>query len=109
MVFEDASVAVPFRARRLPVSAAAGSDGPRKFCIERSPDIHKLPVAHTWSVPWRTPRPRRRRCVYSRCHFPAPSYILSFNRIDLPPYTSFAMLESKLNTAIEETMGFGSE
>ena len=27
-----------------------GSDGPRKFCIERSPDINKLPVAHTWFV-----------------------------------------------------------
>ena len=33
----------------------------------------------------------------------------SFNRIDLPPYTSYAMLESKMTTAIEETMGFGSE
>ena len=40
---------------------------------------------------------------------PVDSSAHSFNRIDLPPYTSYAMLESKMTTAIEETMGFGSE
>ena len=39
--------------RRLAHSRArAGSDGPRKFCIERSPDVNKLPVAHTWYRAW---------------------------------------------------------
>ena len=33
----------------------------------------------------------------------------SFNRLDLPPYPSYAILEKKLNMSIGETMGFGAE
>ena len=33
----------------------------------------------------------------------------SFNRLDLPPYTNYEALVSKLTLAIEETMGFGVE
>jgi E3 ubiquitin-protein ligase NEDD4 len=33
----------------------------------------------------------------------------SFNRLDLPPYKSFDVLQSKLSMAVEETMGFGQE
>jgi hypothetical protein len=32
-----------------------------------------------------------------------------FNRVDLPPYTSFDMLYEKLVTAVEETSTFGIE
>lgn len=66
-----------------------GSDGPRKFTIERISDSERLPKAHTWYF----------------------NFILlrSFNRIDLPVYDSFETLDSKLTLAIEETMGFGQE
>jgi len=33
----------------------------------------------------------------------------SFNRLDLPPYKSYETLNSKLSTAVEETLGFGQE
>jgi hypothetical protein len=33
----------------------------------------------------------------------------SFNRLDLPPYKSIAILDAKLTMAIEETMGFAQE
>jgi len=36
-------------------------------------------------------------------------YQHSFNRLDLPPYPSYAILEKKLNMSIGETMGFGAE
>lgn len=57
-----------------------GSDGPRRFTIEKSGDPSQLPKSHT-----------------------------CFNRIDLPPYTSMEMMEQKLTLAVEETMGFGQE
>lgn len=57
-----------------------GSDGPRRFCIEKVGTPDKLPAAHT-----------------------------CFNRLDLPPYTSYEQLVEKLTTSIEETMGFGSD
>ncbi len=58
----------------------AGSDGPRRFTIERSGDVAALPKAHT-----------------------------CFNRIDLPTYPSKDVLEQKLLYAVEEGMGFGQE
>jgi hypothetical protein len=58
-------------------SALRGSNGPRKFCIERWGTCDALPRAHT-----------------------------CFNRLDLPPYTSFENLYDKLQLAIEETSGF---
>ena len=61
-------------------AALRGSNGPRKFCIEKWGSINALPRAHT-----------------------------CFNRIDLPPYTSFAMLFEKLSIAVEETSTFGIE
>ncbi|KAI6028340.1 hypothetical protein F5J12DRAFT_959304 [Pisolithus orientalis] len=57
-----------------------GSDGPRRFTIEKSGDPSQLPKSHT-----------------------------CFNRIDLPPYKDYASLEQKLTLAVEETVGFGQE
>ncbi|TGZ69680.1 hypothetical protein CRM22_003589 [Opisthorchis felineus] len=57
-----------------------GSSGHQLFCIERTGDETWLPRSHT-----------------------------CFNRLDLPPYTSFEQLKEKLQLAIEETRGFGQE
>ncbi|PPQ70016.1 hypothetical protein CVT26_013304 [Gymnopilus dilepis] len=68
---------------RVPVNGfkdLQGSDGPRRFTIEKSGDPSGLPRSHT-----------------------------CFNRLDLPPYTDYESLESKLLFAIEETEGFGQE
>lgn len=35
--------------------------------------------------------------------------LISFNRLDLPPYKSFDLLCAKLTLAIEETVGFSQE
>lgn len=61
-------------------AALRGSNGPRKFCIEKWGKVTSLPRAHT-----------------------------CFNRLDLPPYTTFEMLFEKLVTAVEETSTFGIE
>ncbi|KAI9566487.1 hypothetical protein HD554DRAFT_2116307 [Boletus coccyginus] len=68
---------------RIPVNGfkdLQGSDGPRRFTIEKSGDPSQLPKSHT-----------------------------CFNRIDLPPYKDYASLEQKLTLAVEETVGFGQE
>ncbi|KAI8891017.1 HECT-domain-containing protein [Backusella circina FSU 941] len=68
---------------RIPVNGfkdLQGSDGPRRFTIEKSGEVSQLPKAHT-----------------------------CFNRIDMPPYKSYEALVSKLTLAVEETMGFGQE
>ncbi|KAI1093152.1 HECT-domain-containing protein [Rostrohypoxylon terebratum] len=68
---------------RIPVNGfkdLQGSDGPRRFTIEKAGEIGNLPKAHT-----------------------------CFNRLDLPPYKSLEQLQGKLTTAVEETMGFGQE
>ncbi|KII88965.1 hypothetical protein PLICRDRAFT_159942 [Plicaturopsis crispa FD-325 SS-3] len=68
---------------RIPVNGfkdLQGSDGPRRFTIEKSGDPSQLPKSHT-----------------------------CFNRIDLPPYKDYASLEYKLTLAVEETVGFGQE
>lgn len=68
---------------RIPVNGfkdLQGSDGPRRFTIEKSGDPSQLPKSHT-----------------------------CFNRIDLPPYGDYASLEQKLTLAVEETVGFGQE
>lgn len=86
---------------RIPVNGfkdLQGSDGPRRFTIEKSGDPNQLPKSHT-----------------------------CFNRIDLPPYKDYATLEQKLTLAVEcvfcpprladldadvshrETVGFGQE
>ena len=68
---------------RIPVNGfkdLQGSDGPRRFTIEKSGEINQLPKSHT-----------------------------CFNRIDLPPYPSKEVLENKLVLAIEEGMRFGNE
>ncbi|GAB6021682.1 hypothetical protein CHUAL_004262 [Chamberlinius hualienensis] len=61
-------------------SALRGSNGPRKFCIEKWGKPSSLPRAHT-----------------------------CFNRLDLPPYPSFEMLYEKLLLAVEEGNTFGIE
>jgi len=68
---------------RVPVNGfkdLQGSDGPRRFTIEKSGDPQGLPRSHT-----------------------------CFNRLDLPPYEDYESLEKKLMFAIEETEGFGQE
>jgi len=68
---------------RVPVNGfkdLQGSDGPRRFTIEKSGDPNGLPRSHT-----------------------------CFNRLDLPPYEDYESLERKLRFAIEETEGFGQE
>lgn len=68
---------------RIPVNGfkdLQGSDGPRRFTIEKSGEDTQLPKSHT-----------------------------CFNRLDLPPYKTFEILNSKLVWAVEETVGFGQE
>ncbi|KAG1809007.1 hypothetical protein EV424DRAFT_1529068 [Suillus variegatus] len=68
---------------RVPVNGfkdLQGSDGPRRFTIDKSGDPSQLPRSHT-----------------------------CFNRIELPPYEDYESLEKKLTYAIEETEGFGVE
>ncbi|KAG8168790.1 hypothetical protein KVR01_001539 [Diaporthe batatas] len=68
---------------RIPVNGfkdLQGSDGPRRFTIEKAGEVNNLPKAHT-----------------------------CFNRLDLPPYKSLEQLQQKLTIAVEETMGFGQE
>lgn len=68
---------------RIPVNGfkdLQGSDGPRRFTIEKAGEPEQLPKSHT-----------------------------CFNRVDLPPYTDKESLAQKLTLAVEETMGFGQE
>ncbi|KAG2133811.1 uncharacterized protein EDB93DRAFT_1173568 [Suillus bovinus] len=68
---------------RVPINGfkdLQGSDGPRRFTIDKSGDPSQLPRSHT-----------------------------CFNRIELPPYQDYESLEKKLTYAIEETEGFGVE
>jgi len=61
-------------------AALRGSNGPRRFCVERWGRPTSLPRAHT-----------------------------CFNRLDLPPYVSPDQLMEKLLLAVEETSTFGIE
>eukprot|EP00047_Mylnosiga_fluctuans_P002681 m.225488 g.225488 ORF g.225488 m.225488 type:complete len:926 (-) comp11270_c0_seq1:199-2976(-) len=54
-----------------------GSDGPRKFCVQKIEDVSRLPSAHT-----------------------------CFNRLDLPEYPTEAMLRSQLLLAMGGAQGF---
>lgn len=68
---------------RVPVNGfkdLQGSDGPRRFTIEKAGECQHLPKSHT-----------------------------CFNRVDLPPYKDYAALVQKLSLAVEETVGFGQE
>lgn len=68
---------------RIPVNGfkdLQGSDGPRRFTIEKSGEEGQLPKSHT-----------------------------CFNRLDLPPYKTYEALNLKLLWAVEETVGFGQE
>lgn len=68
---------------RIPVGGfrdLQGSDGPRKFTIERANDTDALPRAQT-----------------------------CFNRLEIPPYKNTQILDQKLTFAIEETAEFADE
>ncbi|KAG2733205.1 hypothetical protein G9P44_004195 [Scheffersomyces stipitis] len=68
---------------RIPVNGfkdLQGSDGPRRFTIEKAGEPNQLPKSHT-----------------------------CFNRVDLPPYNDYESLKQKLTLAVEETVGFGQE
>jgi E3 ubiquitin-protein ligase NEDD4 len=85
---------------RIPVNGfkdLQGSDGPRRFTIEKAGEVNALPKSHTWYVSC----PRLQLTMLMLCR--------SFNRLDLPPYKSYELLNSKLSTAVEETLGFGQE
>ncbi len=57
-----------------------GSDGPRKFCVQRVDDISRLPSAHT-----------------------------CFNRLDLPEYPAMKILRDQLMLAMGGAQGFVGE
>lgn len=85
---------------RIPVNGfkdLQGSDGPRRFTIEKSGDPNALPKSHTWYVSYLSP-----------CEVKT-NRVCSFNRLDLPPYKTFEALDQKLSIAVEETVGFGQE
>lgn len=68
---------------RIPVNGfkdLQGSDGPRRFTIEKAGEPDALPKSHT-----------------------------CFNRVDLPIYKDYESLAHKLTLAVEETVGFGQE
>ncbi|KAF2872473.1 hypothetical protein BDV95DRAFT_569815 [Massariosphaeria phaeospora] len=68
---------------RIPVNGfkdLQGSDGPRRFTIEKAGEANQLPKSHT-----------------------------CFNRLDLPGYKTYEVLNNKLTIAVEETVGFGQE
>ncbi|GAA97867.1 hypothetical protein E5Q_04547 [Mixia osmundae IAM 14324] len=69
---------------RIPVNGfrdLQGSDGPRRFTIEKSGDaLTQLPKSHT-----------------------------CFNRLDLPPYTTLQQLDDRLTYSLENTIGFANE
>lgn len=68
---------------RIPVNGfkdLQGSDGPRRFTIEKAGESQQLPKSHT-----------------------------CFNRVDLPPYIGYDSMKQKLTLAVEETIGFGQE
>ncbi|AMD21038.1 HEL243Cp [Eremothecium sinecaudum] len=68
---------------RIPVNGfkdLQGSDGPRRFTIEKAGEVQQLPKSHT-----------------------------CFNRVDLPAYPDYETLKQKLTLAVEETIGFGQE
>lgn len=91
---------------RIPVNGfkdLQGSDGPRRFTIEKSGDPNALPKSHTWYV-----------CFFFLFIFASQRGSLandidSFNRLDLPPYKTNEALQQKLSIAVEETLGFGQE
>jgi E3 ubiquitin-protein ligase NEDD4 len=87
---------------RIPVNGfkdLQGSDGPRRFTIEKAGEVNALPKSHTW---YATPVLSFRKELLT----PGKN---SFNRLDLPPYKTYEILNSKVSTAVEETLGFGQE
>ncbi len=85
---------------RIPVNGfkdLQGSDGPRRFTIEKAGEVNNLPKSHTWLVD--SPSSSADEMLTS----------LSFNRLDLPQYKTLEALQTKLTMAVEETMGFGQE
>jgi E3 ubiquitin-protein ligase NEDD4 len=85
---------------RIPVNGfkdLQGSDGPRRFTIEKAGEVNNLPKSHTWSVHIQILNADK--MLTKR----------SFNRLDLPQYKTLEALQTKLTMAVEETMGFGQE
>ncbi|KNC83656.1 hypothetical protein SARC_04116 [Sphaeroforma arctica JP610] len=69
--------------QRIPTEgfqALIGTDGPRRFCIQKTGDVAKLPTSHT-----------------------------CFNRLDIPPYKDFETFSTKLITAVQNFQGFSNE
>ena len=86
---------------RIPVNGfkdLQGSDGPRRFTIEKAGEINALPKSHTWYV----------KNILTEARI-ITDFDPSFNRLDLPPYKSNEVLNQKLSIAVEETLGFQNE
>ena len=90
---------------RIPVNGfkdLQGSDGPRRFTIEKAGEVTQLPKSHT---------------CFNRigmCHTGEPSCCIQTDAFllylaDLPAYKTYEQLEQKLTIAVEETLGFGQE
>src|SRR6266436_6570805 len=84
---------------RIPINGfkdLQGSDGPRRFTIEKAGDPSQLPKSHTCF---------NRVCTTRHCG--SVLILIDFLQIDLPPYKDYNTLEHKLTLAVEETVGFG--
>ncbi|KAA0704922.1 E3 ubiquitin-protein ligase HECW1 [Triplophysa tibetana] len=83
-------------------AALRGSNGLRRFCIEKWGKITSLPRRDQGSKPDSVSAKPQTHISLSGAH-------TCFNRLDLPPYPSYTMLYEKLLTAVEETSTFGLE
>lgn len=82
---------------RIPVNGfkdLQGSDGPRKFTIEKLVVSGDKEGKSSANEEGKMPLPKSHTC---------------FNRIDLPDYTTYEELNKKILMAVEETVGFGQE
>jgi E3 ubiquitin-protein ligase NEDD4 len=89
---------------RIPVNGfkdLQGSDGPRRFTIEKAGEITQLPKSHTCFN-----RIGKFKSNPGSNHGETDRFILE---TDLPQYKTFEQLEQKLTIAVEETLGFGQE
>ena len=77
--------------------ALKGSNGPKLFTIDNVGDPESLP-----RLPQLTKQLEYSMFRHYRSH-------TCFNRLDLPPYTSYDTMYEKLNYAVEEGGSFGIE
>ena len=84
---------------RIPVNGfkdLQGSDGPRRFTIEKSGDPSQLPKRYEFYYHYRLIDLLLNTFCSHTC----------FNRLDLPPYKDYESLEQKLTLAVEYVSSF---